>query len=374
MVAKVTYSVARVTPEDVRGEVTRLWKANLISSGDVERKFERIYRECPEPAPTVFMLAADGEGERRWVGTAGVAIRHVRVGGRDLRAGLLADLAVDRDHRSLLPALSLVRAVKEWVLSEMDLAYGFPNNHAEGVFKRVGYRPLGMVGRWVRVLRHAGYASRVKEAELPRVPRPVKRVVDRAADVGAIAAVAGGAVDLVQLARIAPSAVQAARKIKLAWSDVPDGRMDRVWEAARDEYEVAGVRSSQFLAWRFPPQQERAIAIASSRSDGAPLAYAVIDHLDRVAYVQDLFGTREAVVWLLDLLVPALYPRGATAASMRYLGAPWLVEALEARGWVSRQNFQRQVFVGAAASVDAEARALLGASEHWYLTDADEDA
>jgi hypothetical protein len=168
--------------------------------------------------------------------------------------------------------------------------------------------------------------------------------------------------------------VQAARRIKMAWSDGPDERIDRVWEAARDEYEVAGVRSSRFLQWRFPPQPERAIAIASARSDGAPLAYAIVDHIERVAYVRDLFGTREAVMWLLDLLVPALYPRGATAVSMRYLGARWLVEALAARGWVQRQNLQRQVFVGAAASVDATTLASLTDSEHWHLTDADEDA
>ena len=362
MVAKVTYSVAKVAPAEVRDEVTRLWGANLVTAGDVDRKFDWAYREAPEPTPTVFMLAADGDGERRWVGTAGVAIRRVRAGGRELRAGLLADLAVDRDHRSLLPALSLVRAVKEWVGGEMDLAYGFPNNLAEGVFKRVGYKPLGMMGRWVRVLRHAGYASRVKEAELPRVPRPVKRVVDRAADVGAIAAVAGGAVDLVQLARIAPSAVQAARRIKLAWAEAADERIDRVWEAAREEHEVVGVRSARFLSWRFPAAPERAIAIAGARGDGAPLAYAVIDHVDRVAYVRDLFGTREAVTWLLDLLVPALYPRGATAVSMRYLGAPWLVEALEARGWVQRQAARQVISTG------------MFAAEQWYLTDADEDA
>src|SRR5260221_107873 len=61
---------------------------------------------------------------------------------------------------------------------------------------------------------------------------------------------------------------------------------------------------------RAPRAPGRAIAIASSRPDGGPVAYAVIDRVEGVAYVRDIFGRREALGWLLDLLVPALYPRG----------------------------------------------------------------
>lgn len=369
---KVTYSVARVAPAEARDELCRLWDANLKVEGGVDRKFDWLYEDAPDLPDSVFLLAAERDGARSWVGTAGVGLRTVRVLGKELRAGLLADLAVDREHRSVMPALAMVRAVKAWVLGGVaDLAYGFPNQHAEGVFKRVGYQPLGTITRYARVLRHASYASRVKDTEL-RMPAAMKRMVDRAADVPAIAAVAGGALDMVKLAAIAPTAVQAARRIKLVWSQGADERIDQIWEAAKDDYDVCGVRSARFLRWRFPASERLQIAIATSRADGAPQAYVVVEHVAGVAHLRDLFGVREALGYLLDLLVPALYPRRAVSLSVRYLGAPSLVETLESRGFVARHS-DRLITIGVTEGLDAERRAALTTGTRWHLTDADED-
>jgi hypothetical protein len=372
---KVTYRVEPVVPEAARRELTRLWSANLIAAGDVERKFEWLYREAPDRPASAFLLAAQDGVEESWVGTAGVGVRRVRAGGRELRAGLLADLAVDKDHRTVAPALALVRAVKAWVFGDggFDLAYGFPNRLAEGVFKRVGYAPLGTIGRWARVLRHAAYAPRIKQARLERMPAALKRVVDRAVDVPVIAAVAGGAVDAVQLARAAPSAMQAARRIELDWVDVADERIDAVWDAAKDEYEVAAVRTARFLTWRFPAAPEVSVVVASARG-GGPVAYAVVEQGgDGVAHLRDLFGTREAVSGLLDRLPPALYVRGAHSVSIRYLGDPWLVAALEARGF-SRRDSSRVITIGVSPELDDASKAALADANSWHLTDADEDA
>jgi hypothetical protein len=368
---KATYSVARIAPEEARAELLRLWADNLPLDGPAERKFDWIYRDAPDRPDAVFLLAAEQDGARRWVGTAGVGVRRIWVQGTERRAGLLADLAVDRDHRSVMPALQLVRAARGFVLTEMDLAYGFPNERAEGVFKRVGYRPLGTIGRWARVLRHASYAARVKERDLP-VPPALKKMVDRAAEVPALAALAGGAYDAVKLAQGAPAAVAAVRRIKLSWLDAPDDRIDAVWEDARVDHEVVGVRSSRLLRWRFPPGPAISIALATARGDDAPVAYAVIEQLDGVAHVRDLFGRRESIGALLDLLIPALYPRGASSISVRYLGAPWLIAELESRGWVSRDS-ARLITIGVRDGLGAEAQAALTDAARWHLTDFDED-
>lgn len=370
--AKVSYTVERVAPATVRDELGRLWDDNLQVEGGVDRKFDWLYVDAPEKPDGVWLLAAQQGADRRWVGTAGAGLRRFRVLGSEMRAAVLADLAVDREHRSVLPALALVRAVKAWALAECDFAYGFPNGHAEGVFRRVGYQALGTTGRWVRVLRHAPYVSRIKQTPLPRVPGAVRRVVDRAADIKAIAAVAGGAVDLVRLGQLAPSLVLAARKVKLSWLPAADDRFDRIWQSARDEYDIVGVRSSTFLRWRFPASERISIALATARDGDAPVAYAVIEQTGDIAEVRDLFGKKDAIVALLDLLVPALYPRGAGALSMRYLGAPWLRDALESRGW-SRRPSDRVVTLGIADRITAQPRAALTAVSRWHLTDADED-
>jgi len=371
-VTKVSYTVSRLAPAEARPELARLWSDNLTIEGGVDAKFAWLYRDAPEPSESVFLLGAERDGDRQWVGTAGVGVRKVWARGRELRAGLLADLAVDRDHRSVMPALALVRAVRTYALDALDLAYGFPNNHAEGVFARVGYKPLGRMSRWARVLRHAGYVARVRDLALRRVPPAVKRVMDRAASMPVVQAIAGRAVDSARMVKVTGAAMQAAMQTKLIWVDQADDRFDALWESARDDHDAIGVRSAKMLRWRFPPHPHTKIALAVGRRDGAPRAYAVIGQDGEVANLRDLFGRRAHIGLLLDLLIPALYARGASSVSMRYLGPRWLIDALEVRGFVQRATV-RMVSVGVNPALDDATRAALTSADHWYLTDADED-
>jgi hypothetical protein len=381
MSTKPTYRVARVAPAEVRADLSRLWRANLATVGSVEHKFNWLYRNAPDRAGSVFMLAADDEEASRWVGTAGVLVRRIAVGGRELRGGLLADLAVDKDHRTVMPALALVRGTRQWVFGEgrFDLAYGFPNQHAQGVFQRAGYTPLGTLRRWARVLRHASYAPRLKSLGLPRIPPLVRRVLDRAVDSPALTGFVGAAIDAVQLARTTPAAARALVEVRLDWLPEADGRIDEVWERARDAYGVVAVRSARFLRWRYPGLERDdqpgwiEYGYATRRDSGAAVAYIVVEHSEGGAFVHDLFGTHEGVGALLDQLLHVAYARGAALVSMRYLGAPWLSEALEARGWSPRESL-RMITIGVGDHVEPALRETLTTAARWHLTDADEDA
>jgi hypothetical protein len=118
-----SYVVRRCRPEEARGAVEELWQRNLTLEQSAAEKFAWLYEQAPEPPEALFVLEAKvAEGALRPVGTAGVGIRQIAVGEQRLRAGLLADLAVDRDHRTVAPALRLVREVKTWALGELELA------------------------------------------------------------------------------------------------------------------------------------------------------------------------------------------------------------------------------------------------------------
>ena len=101
------YAVERCAPAAVRADLERLWDANLTLESHPADKFGWLYAEAPVVPATVFVLRADGAA----VGTAGVGVRRFQLGADVGEAGLLADLAVDKAHRSVGPALALVRAV-----------------------------------------------------------------------------------------------------------------------------------------------------------------------------------------------------------------------------------------------------------------------
>ena len=363
-----SYQVERAAPRAVRADLERLWDANLTLEAHPADKFAWLYLEAPEPPATVLVLRADGVA----VGTAGVGLRRMQLGADRGRAGLLADLAVDKAHRSVGPALALVRAGKALVDEELALAYGFPNKLAEGVFKRAGYKPLGTIARYARPLRHAAFADRVDDATLARVPAAARGAVTRALQVPALVAVATRGLDVATLMRAAPATARAMRRLQRIELAMPDERFDALWESARGAYAIVAERSARFLRWPFPPRPGRTWHLAVERANGTPRAYAVTDIVDGVALVRDVFGHADDVGALLDRLPLALYRAGATSISMRYLGARWLVDALTTRGLVARPS-TRIIAVTTGAQCPPAARALIDDVEAWHLTDADED-
>ncbi len=98
-------------------------------------------------------------------------------------------------------------------------------------------------------------------------------------------------------------------------------------------------------------------------------AYAIVERHGAAAHVVDLFGYRNAIGDLLDLLLPALRDEGAASASLAFLGDPGTRRLLTARGFSPREQGPVLLFDAESDDVAAE----LARPERWYLTDADDD-
>jgi hypothetical protein len=357
----VQYSIERAEPAEVHGDLLRLWWDNLpVSRESADAKYQWTYLEPPLRPDGVFVLKATrGDEDAHIVGTAGLCCRGLFASGRALRAGLLGDLAVDRDHRTALPAIRLARQVRQRAVEQYDVTYGYPNHAAEGVFLRCGYHRLGTMSRYAAVLRHAPFVRRV--LDVPVLPH-----------------IAGAGLDALRTIARAPRTVQARRRYRLQWLDDVDARFDHLWLRARDEYPLIGQRDMRFLRWRFlhhPTERFQIAALTDHHADRAVYAYAVVQHHGGSAYLRDLFGRFEALGPLLDLLLPALRDQRCTSVSIGYLGGPRLIDLLLSRKFEYRHS-DRAVIVAAGNGVATEASGLADMvedPERWYLTDADED-
>jgi len=354
----IQYTVTRVAPLDIKPDLLRIWGRNLRVAGDVDDRFRWTYQQAPEAWDHVFVLAAhEGAPPLHLVGTAGVEVRPFAGGGRELRVALGCNLAVDPTHRTLLPGLQLVRAVRRDTHAEFDLTYNFPNERAQALYARAGYHDLGEVPRYVRVLRHAPYVGRY--IGVPWLARPV-----------------GAAADLASRARRAIGRRRAARAFQLAWLAVPDRRFDALWENARGDYPIVARRDAAWLRWRYlacPGSCARIAALVERGPAAAVRAYAVVEQLETVAHVRDLFGRRRDLDPLLALLLPELRDRGATSASFRYLGSEVVVGVLRAHGFRVR-DARRRVCVDAGAALTEDERRTAMNPTAWHLTEYDEDS
>ena len=135
-----------VNPLDHGDELKRLFAANDTPA--FKEFFERAY-------PALVQ-----SGAKSWIGfnSHGHIAAHIArfprqfaLGTRTVVGGLLADLMVDKSHRTFLPALSLVRqmAANSRDSADVDFVYGSPNAQASVLFKSGGFSTLGTLDRFV---------------------------------------------------------------------------------------------------------------------------------------------------------------------------------------------------------------------------------
>jgi hypothetical protein len=270
-----------------------------------------------------------------------------------LRAGQAIDLNVDQKHRTAGPALSLQRAVLAAVASgEIEMAYGFPNRVSEPVLRRIGYRPLGDLQRWVKVLSWRAVFARwgwprwlsrsaamVLDPILPR--KRVEMFYRRRPGIGSIQV------------------------------ESFDERFDRLWQSAIGQFRILGERSSVYLNWRFsqcPDQRYRAMALTDRSGD--LLGYVVYGRSRGTVHVADLLVAE--VKYLDPLLAEFLWFARRTRADtvvVLYLGSPAVCEALARFGFWQRPSGRKAMVYEQGGTL----RDAAGQPDAWHLTGADID-
>jgi pimeloyl-ACP methyl ester carboxylesterase len=347
------YKVTQPPIESVRDTVVKLWEKNLRST-DRPQRHEWYYLANPAGHGTTFLISAVNNGSGEVVGCTGVSPRLFYVNGRPLRALLSADFAVDKAHRTVKPAIMLQRAAREFGQTTGDFSYGFPNASAVGVFARIGYRRLGTVGRYAKVLRHRPYLRRAGWVSAPATV--AARVLDGAAALrDYVRGPRGGAMR------------------KLEWLRTFDDRFDRLWEEGQSRYRILGNRSSEWLRWRFAPESGTRCEIAAliDPRTNQICAYAVVAPKEEgIARIGDFFGaTPRDVTLLMSFLARHLRRRQYRSISVYFLGTRWVSEVLESQGFVLR-DADRSMVLDPGSRIDVET--FLN-PDNWYLTAADTD-
>lgn len=316
------------------------------------RKYDWFYLGAPAGMPVLQLLMHAGTDAP--VGVCSAGRRRMLREGREIRAGVLVDLAVTPEHRSLGPALILQQGLFAAGRRALDQLYGFPNPKAAPVFKRIGYRKLGEMVRYARVVRHAPYVRR----RAPTLPAPLAEAIGSFFDFGTA---------LRDRLRI-----RGAVALQATWCDrAPD--IDALWSASPKPPALTAIRDAAHLRWRFddaptddalPPF--RHLLLRDARGDAAWFATRA-EHATRTLHLHDAWtrdgGATPSHAILLALL-RAARKAGFAAVSVELATSterlqPWRDLGFEARS--RRPVFGTDFREGADGDADL------------HLTSADED-
>lgn len=333
-----------------RDTVVAIWQGNLGQPARHAPKYDWFYLGCPWGQPLLALLRH--EPSATWIGTCAAGPRRMLWQGREIRAGVLVDMAVTQRHRSLGPALIMQSALIAAAASRFEMIYGFPNPKSLAVAKRLEYTVACDLVRYSYVLRYRRYLERIM---LPPIARPLAWVLD-----------AIGRFRHLPLYRIRKAGVRAN------WQDCADSRMDALWQKSPRGDGPITVRDVAFLIWRFEgfdAARTRYLVLCAPRDPETLLAWFACQVLDDTLHVRDFWsdlGATGLASSHIDALVRASRQIGCRAISIEYAGSPHTVAALLACGFHERSR--RPVIIRWSSVAQGS-----GARTFQHLTAADED-
>lgn len=312
-----------------RDAVLAVWRGNLGQDARMARKYDWFYGRAPAGAPLLQLL--EHADHPQPVGVCAAGRRQMLRQGRECRAGVLVDLAVTPEHRSLGPALMLQQGLFAAGKRELDLLYGFPNPKAAPVFKRIGYRKFADMTRYARVLRHAPYLRRrLRDKKLP----------DALAAVAA--AIAGPLVDLGHRLRDARR-WPGARGMRARWQDrAPD--IATLWRDSPKPEALTALRDADYLRWRFDEAPDAAFRHLTLSQGDTPVAWFAARVDGHTLQVHD-FWTRDGASPAPEIVASLL--RAARAAGHAAVSLELATSANRLQSWLSlgfSERGQRPLF------------------------------
>jgi ribosomal protein S18 acetylase RimI-like enzyme len=170
------------------------------------------------------------------------------------------------------------------------------------LFEALGFRNMGLLRNYLRLLRPVRVAARVDLAlALPLLPRWVSRGYRLAQRTG-VTALLGGCVSIAY--EVGSLRFRArAHKVTVASTIEPPehSELDDLWQRVRRSFRAAGVRDGRYLAWRYHSARAGRYRFITARGNGELKGVAVIRRPEAKGDPR-LRGLRVAV--LSDLLFP----------------------------------------------------------------------
>ncbi len=264
----VEYTVAPADLQKDRQVIIDLWRRNLADTDHLEEKYDWHFLNNPFGPGQIWILEADGQP----IGTTSLGMRPLKIGETVTRAGVACDLAVNKVHRFLQPALMLQRAMISSAHAGVRIFYGVPNSGGASVMKYLGYRELCCVHRYAKVLRVSHYLRR--SGKFGAMVPSVGRMADH------------GFATLQSIGR-RPTNGQFPQVLPCF-----DERFDDLWSRMSSELPALTVRDRRFLKWRYyecPLRQYKTIALLTE-GESRLLGYLIYYVEDRSALCADLLA------------------------------------------------------------------------------------
>jgi len=279
-----------------------LWRSVFGSQFKAEAKYEWFYRSNVNSIGKIYLLFNGTQSSL--VGVQGIAPRSWRIATQGVtktenQVGLLLDIAVDAQHRTLGPALKMIKNALGSEEGNYPIYYAFPNEKSESIFKRIGFKELGQFKRFVKVLRFNKYLQK-------HIPGPIADIV---------AAILNAGVHIKDRAML----FTVKRKFRGEKVTHFDAKFDELWNSSDYPKDIIAHRDAKSLQWYFGanPIYNTDTFVAISNSDDSYIGYVVFRRTDKNdVVIYDLFSRDTGSSLCATLLLFVDHLRNADVGSI----------------------------------------------------------
>ena len=348
----MAYTVQRVDFVEYKDLLLSLWQRNF--QGVNPGRFSWIYEKNPNGPPVVYLLKH--EESQSFVGTMALFPRPMLYKGQLIRAYICGDMAVDSQHRSLGPALSLLKAaLKQCDKEDPCMLVSFPNNKSEPLTLRLGYKVLGGNCELVKVLKTRKYILR--HCNSPN-----------------LATFLSWPLDALLRWRYETLIGLRARKYSYELLAQFDARFDPLWEGLKNACFLIGERKCDYLNWRVKesPYGDCRIFSIFEKQNRKICGYVAFHYGDSRASIIDMAFIGEIVNFkmLFFLFSKYIITHGADSVSISIVGGSNLFLEFKNIGFSSR-IVKNKAVIYTSFENDIFEKIIL--DKYWYMTSIDND-
>lgn len=350
----MSYTIYQANLEKDKDTILKFWRENQPKP--LDQKYKWIYENNPAGKAKVWMVKHNESGQ--CVGIMALFPRKFSVRGRSFQAGIAGDFLVNKKHRVLKPAIMLQRsAISAADKRDVDFIYGFPNNAAEPIIKRVGYRLLSPMTRLVKIIKTAPQLRKLGLNEYwVNLLSPL----------------------LDFLLRLISIETWYRGNRGFICEEVKDfdERFDQLWNREKSQFAIAGERTASYLRWRFieaPHDAENKVFAIFDSQKSVLKGYIVYRYQHNSVQIRDfLFAEdKKAILVLMTSFLRHVRSLSPDSLMINLLENNNIIQKMKRFGFMKRQS-DGNVYLYCTDKVWQELT-LSGHPDNWLLMQSDDD-
>ena len=297
--------------------ITAFLSAHLSLEATTER-FDWLYLKNPAGPGKVWVACETETGNI--IGVSAAFPRKISRGGSEVRGYVLGDFCIHPDYRSLGPAIALQRKTLEDLSNDRaDLIFDFPSSSMLAIYRRLRIEPQ--------------YSS-IRFAKPLRADRQIRERIPVKAAGTVLAAAANTAL------RLRDAKLTRSSEWSITEATAPCGEEFTIaFEKWAPQLGALGIRSAEYLNWRFLSHPQRRYQFLTARKGGNLGGYLIYHWAGQDATVVDLFAEEQQVSRaLLSEAIAITRGCGVQTLSAPLLGSPGYKKIFEDSGFHPRES------------------------------------